>query len=418
MPTSLVSLELDSLPQGQADLVNDLAYRFEKAYRSNDRPSIESSLAEVHDPHARLVLLHVLIELERLLNPDHARYRNRKPHAKGGFGVVAKAEDHLLHRTVAYKTTRDDRRADPAGDDRFLNEGRITGRLEHPGIPPVYDLGCDDQGRPFYAMRFIEGRSLTEAIRRFHREVPTRKPHERNIEFRGLLNRFVTVCETVAYAHSQGVIHRDLKPEHIKLGRYGQTIVLDWRLAKEFGGPDALGPDPSPEVPVEANGKTSTVGTPAYMSPEQAGAGAIGLWSDVFGLGAILYELLTDRAPYRGSTPGEVRAKAKACQFIRPRKAKRGIPRALEAICLKAMEQKPEDRYASADALAQDVRNWLADEPVSAGREPWLERAWRLARRHRTATSAGAAVILAGLVGLVVVMFITAWANRELQKEM
>src|SRR5262249_11176450 len=197
---------------------------------------------------------------------------------------------------------------DPASRARFLLEAEVTGRLEHPGVVPVYGLGTSDQGRPFYAMRFVRGQSLKEAIDRFYQadEHPGRDPAERTLALRQLLGRFIDVCQAIAYAHSRGVIHRDLKPANILLGPYGETLVVDWGLAKVVGRDDPP-PQPAAELtlrPASHSGSSETVagtamGTPAYMSPEQAEGRLerIGPASDIYSLGATLYCLVTGRPP-------------------------------------------------------------------------------------------------------------------------
>ena len=185
----------------------------------------------------------------------------------------------------------------------------MTGGLEHPGIVPVYGLGHTPDGRPYYAMRFIRGDSLKEAIRRFYQAEgePGRDRGQRPLEFRELLGRFMAVCDAISYAHSRGVLHRDLKPGNIMLGPYGETLVVDWGLAKTIDQSGAERPFEGPELPLrppegidlEPTQAGSTLGTPGYMSPEQA-AGRLDLISprtDVYGLGATLYHLLADRAP-------------------------------------------------------------------------------------------------------------------------
>src|SRR5205814_1937625 len=178
---------------------------------------------------------------------------------------------------------------------RFLLEAEITGGLEHPGIVPVYGLGSYGDGRPYYAMRFIKGDSLKDAIARFHAEEALKKdPGRRSLALRKLLRRFVDICNAIDYAHSRGVLHRDIKPGNVIVGRHGETLVVDWGLAKAVGRAD---PDPSaderPLVPSSASGSAGTLpgsalGTPAYMSPEQARGdlAALGPQSDVYSLGA------------------------------------------------------------------------------------------------------------------------------------
>jgi serine/threonine-protein kinase len=161
------------------------------------------------------------------------RFRVVRPHARGGLGVVSVAHDEELHREVALKEIQGEHADNPESRARFVLEAEITGGLEHPGIVPVYGLGHEPTGRPFYAMRFIRGNSLHEAIERFHAaERPGRDPGERALALRELLGRFVDVCNAIAYAHSRGVLHRDLKPGNIMLGEYGETLVVDWGLAK------------------------------------------------------------------------------------------------------------------------------------------------------------------------------------------
>jgi serine/threonine-protein kinase len=161
------------------------------------------------------------------------RFLILRPHAKGGLGQVSVARDEELHREVALKEIQGRHADDPVSRSRFVMEAEITGGLEHPGVVPVYGLGKYADGRPFYAMRFIRGDSLKEAIERFHKaDIPGRDPGERTLELRKLLGRFVDVCDAIAYAHARGVLHRDLKPGNIMLGKYGETLVVDWGLAK------------------------------------------------------------------------------------------------------------------------------------------------------------------------------------------
>ena len=161
---------------------------------------------------------------------DFARFRG---HARGGLGEVLVAEDRELHREVALKQIQSQYADDAECRARFVQEAEITGRLEHPGIVPVYGLGTYANGRPFYAMRFIRGDSLKDAIERFHATRRTRlSPGERALQLRKLLRRFVDICDALEYAHSLGIVHRDLKPANVMLGKYGETLVVDWGLPK------------------------------------------------------------------------------------------------------------------------------------------------------------------------------------------
>jgi tetratricopeptide (TPR) repeat protein/serine/threonine protein kinase len=340
------------------------------------------------------------------------RFQILRPHAKGGLGQVSVAQDRELRREVALKEIQDRHADDPERRARFLLEAEITGGLEHPGVVPVYGLGVYPDGRPFYAMRLIKGDSLQEAIRRFHdADIPGRDAGERSLALRQLLGRFVAVCNAVAYAHSRGVIHRDLKPANVMLGSYGETLVVDWGLAKVVGRPgepgaSETGGEEATLQPTLAGDSAPTqlgtmLGTPAYMSPEQAAGQTdrVGPASDVYGLGATLYSLLTGKRPVESKDRGVLLEKVRRGEIIPPRQIQRSAPAALEAICLKAMARVPEERHESARALAEDIDRWLADEPVTAYREPWWTRLARWRRRHRplvAGLSAALAVLVAG----------------------
>jgi serine/threonine-protein kinase len=271
-------------------------------------------------------------------------------------------------------------------------------------------------------MRFIRGETLQDAITVFHAaETPARHPSERSLALHELLNRFVSICNTVAYAHSRGILHRDLKPRNVMLGKYDETLVVDWGLAKPFDRDEsAHSVGEETLTPISGSGSgtptVGVVGTPAYMSPEQAKAPreTVGPASDIFALGGILYAILTGQAPYQGRSVHQVLEQVQRCEFPAPRQVKPGLPRGLEAICLKAMAPRPEKRYPTALELAADVRRWLADEPVTAWREPWTIGARRWMRRHRTLVTSTAAVLIFGLAALAGFATVLAGKNRTL----
>jgi serine/threonine-protein kinase len=339
------------------------------------------------------------------------RFRILRPHARGGLGAVFVALDVELHREVALKQILDAHADDPASRQRFLVEAEVTGGLEHPGIVPVYGLGTYGEGRPFYAMRFIRGDSLKGAIERFHADASLQAdPGGRSLELRKLLRRFIDVCNAIDYAHARGVLHRDIKPGNIIVGKHGETLVVDWGLAKARGRADAgESSDERPLVPSSASGSAETLpgsalGTPAYMSPEQARGDleAMGPRSDVYSLGATLYCVLTGRPPVADDDLGAVLQAVQAGAFQPPRQLDATIDPALEAVCLKAMALRPEDRYATPRALAEDIERWMADEPVTARRETRSERLSRWVRRHREwARAAVAALVLVTAVSLI-----------------
>jgi tetratricopeptide (TPR) repeat protein/tRNA A-37 threonylcarbamoyl transferase component Bud32 len=343
-----------------------------------------------------------------------ARFRLLRLHATGGLGEVHVAVDTELRREVAFKRIQDRYADDPVSCQRLLREAEITGNLEHPGIVPVYGLGQDADGRPFYAMRLIPGDSLKQAIQRFHAaDTADRDPGERTLAMRELLGRFVAVCNAVAYAHSRGVVHRDLKPANVMLGPYGETLVVDWGLAKPFRlSEDRKNAEGDTLRPAFAGGLEPTqvgraLGTPSYMPPEQAAGQSdeFGPASDVYSLGATLYCLLTGQAPFANDECDRTLKLVERGDFLRPGQVKANVPPALAAICLKAMALRPVDRYATARALANDIEHWLADEPVSCWHEPWRVRAHRWKRRHPAMVGA----ITAAIALLVVVGGIAAW---------
>ncbi len=286
---------------------------------------------------------------------DGQRFRILRPHARGGLGAVFVALDGELHREVALKQILEKYADDSDSRQRFVAEAEITGGLEHPGVVPVYGLGTDSFGRPYYAMRFIKGDSLKEAIARFHEdEAKKTDPGHRSLELRKLLRRFTDVCNAIDYAHSRGVIHRDLKPANIIVGKYGETLVVDWGLAKVVGRAD---PSTGEQTLAPSSGGSSetlpgsALGTPAYMSPEQARGELhrLGPRSDVYSLGATLYCLLTGKPPFENDEDiGAVLRAVQEGQFRRPSQHDPALDRALEAICLKAMRHQPEDRYRHA----------------------------------------------------------------------
>jgi serine/threonine-protein kinase len=350
------------------------------------------------------------------------RFRTLKSHAKGGLGEVFVALDGELNREVALKRILDHRADDPDSRRRFVLEAEITGGLEHPGIVPVYGLGSYGDGRPYYAMRFIRGDPLKDAIAAFHapRAGPGADPARRSLELRRLLRRFTDVCNALEYAHSRGVLHRDLKPGNIIVGKYGETLVVDWGLAKATGRSDQASGEGTLR-PSSASGSAETlpgaaIGTPAYMSPEQARGDldAHGPRSDVYSLGATLYCLLTGRPPFTGD---DIIPRVQRGVFPRPHQVDPAIDKALEAVCLKAMANRPEDRYASCRALADDIDHWLADEPVTARREPFRERARRWARRNRPIVTAAAAATVVALVGLGAVTAVQTKARNDLDRK-
>ncbi len=361
--------------------------------------------------------------LDVMPRPTDQRFRIIRFHDQGGLGNVYVAEDTELGREVALKELKKETADDPESRNRFVAEAEITGGLEHPGIVPVYALGRYDDGRPFYAMRFIRGENLESKIRAYHTSDWRNQGGEsaKNMELRRLLNCFVDVCQAVHYAHQRGVLHRDIKPGNIMIGRYGETLVVDWGLAKPLGQRPIAGQVgmsceetllPTSNSTPSATRLGSAMGTPKFMSPEQARGEhqQLGVTTDIFSLGATLYYLLTNHGPY--DEQPDVLAAARQGRITRPRHRTAEVAPALESICLMAMAPQPTERYESAQALADDVEQFLGDEPVIAHRESLRERAVRLARRHRAWTQAAvAALLVIALVSMTAAFLINRQEN-------
>jgi eukaryotic-like serine/threonine-protein kinase len=299
----------------------------------------------------------VLAELQAEMQaPDltGTRYRLVRYLARGGMGSVWLVEDTVLQRRLALKVLD----FASSGDDlaeRLLQEARILARLEHPGIVPVHDAGTLLDGRAFYCMKYVEGQTLADYI------------CVRSLSDR--LRLLERIAEPVNFAHSHGFIHRDLKPENVMIGSFGEVLIMDWGLAK-VGVTHSASETAKVLGPAQAQpGETahgSVLGTPGYMSPEQAAGNQVDLRADIYSLGAILAFLLSHARQEMRAPAGD-------------------FPRSLRAICDKAMAADPAARYQSVTELVADLRNFLNQKPVSAYSESILERAGRIYHRHNTA---------------------------------
>jgi serine/threonine-protein kinase len=331
--------------------------------------ALRESLAAVPDAGVRQSLADLLpvtpVGLSTITYvPDPGeRYRLTRLHATGGIGRVWLAHDSDLGRDVALKELRPERADRGALHARFLQEARITGQLEHPGIVPVYELiRQSEKGQPFYTMRFVRGRTLAEAAQAYHDN--RRAGHAGTLELPTLLNAFVMVCNTVAYAHARGVLHRDLKGQNVILGDFGEVVVLDWGLAKVLGqaeveaGTAPVMLDEDSEWHRTMPGQA--LGTPAYMAPEQAlgRQDLIDCRTDVYGLGAILYEILTGHPPFAGRDLQTLLRQVRHEEPVPPRECWPDVPPAVEAVCLRALAKNPAERYASAADVAREVQQW------------------------------------------------------------
>jgi hypothetical protein len=315
--------------------------------------------------------------------PSTERYAVRELLGKGGMGAIFAAEDRHLRRAVALKVSLN---GDAHG--RFHREACVTGQLEHPNIVPVHDLGTDSDGRPFYSMKQVRGVSLRDVL----------DGKAKALSLPRLLNCFLRVCDGMAFAHSQGIIHRDLKPDNVMLGKFGEVLILDWGLAKVLGErEEKVGKLPT-GITAECTLHGEVLGTPAYMSPEQARGDELDVRADVYALGAILYHILTGRPPVDGPSAAAVLLKVNQGCIAPPEDA----PDALAAIAMKALAAHPDQRYASAADLRDDVQLFLEDRAISAMEDSLMSMLMRVVRRHRAVVivAAAALVVIAGLVAI------------------
>jgi WD40 repeat protein len=315
---------------------------------------------------------------------DPNRYEQICEHARGGLGRIVRAVDRRLGRTVAVKELL---RRDDWHEARFVREALITARLEHPGIVPVHEAGRWPNGDPYYVMKLVEGRTLKELM----------ASHQTPRERLGLLQHLIAVADAVGYAHSEGVVHRDVKPSNVIVGSFGETIVVDWGLARDCKRDLA---EPSEEMLAEGSGVSTisgkVVGTPAYMAPEQARGELVDARADVYAIGAVLYELLAGKAPHHDQTPKAMLDRVIAgppppLVIIAPT-----VPRELADIIAKAMARVPQDRYANATLLAEDLRAFQTGKLVSAH----SYTTWQLVRKKLALHRGVVAVALASAVAL------------------
>ncbi|QDT89957.1 PAS domain S-box protein [Gimesia algae] len=352
------------------------------------------------------------------------RITRRGLHSSGGIGHVWLAHDKVLDREIALKELKADQAHSEMNRQRFFREARITAQLTHPGTVPVYDY-VDDGKRSYYTMKFVRGRTFSEEIRNYHEW--RIKENQTGVTSRlvHLLNQFVSICNTIAYAHSKQIIHRDLKTENVIVGDFGEVAVLDWGLAKhleevepvnetvvsEFDATVISNPDDSVTSSHTMQGEK--LGTPAYMSPEQARGeiAMVDLRSDVYGLAAILYEILVGQPPFMGTSIIAVLESVIHDQPQPPSESVDGLPRELEQICMRGLSKKREDRQQSAIEIGDEIQSWIAERAERKRTEQERERFFNLSLDLLAILDAGGRLALTNPAWESVL----GWTTEELQ---
>jgi len=335
---------------------------------------------------------------------------------RGGMGVILNAVDTDIRREVAMKVITGRRGESRDYLERFVGEAQVQGQLEHPNICPVHELGVDRDGRVYFTMKIVKGSSLAEMIKQARESGGTADSRR----LTNALNIFLKICDGMAFAHSRGVIHRDLKPDNIMVGDFGEVYVMDWGLAKIIGREDdrmdgLVITDRSEEDGEMKTMTGSVVGTPSYMPPEQS-KGIVEEMderSDIYSLGGLLYELLSLERPFTGKTPWEILEKVTGEPPVPPstQAPEQNISPELDTVVLKCLEKDKEDRYGSIQELKHDVELFLSGRPIEAMEySPWQVFA-KWMSRNRVLTAAIAAV-----VSVIVVSCIVGYINNVEKK--
>lgn len=342
---------------------------------------------------------------------EETKYIVDKQIGLGGMGVVLETVDQDIRRKVAMKVMLPTQKNNIILIKRFLEEAQITGQLEHPNIVPIYEIGIDDNSKAYFTMKLVRGETLESVINKI---ANNDRAYLKKYTLGALVQMFMKVCDGISYAHHKGVLHRDLKPDNIMLGDFGEVMVMDWGISKVLGREDIY-PEDSPLSFRVKDSDFRTIdgqilGTPSYMSPEQARGEVSELDErmDIFSLGAILYNILTYHPPYEGTSSQEKLSKAQTHDVIPPdiRAPKNNIPVELSAICMKAMAFDKKDRYSKVSDLKNDLQLYLDGKSVSAKRDNIFIRSKKWIQRNKVLSMGIAAALICLVAGIVITMLL------------
>ncbi|MEA4861944.1 MAG: bifunctional serine/threonine-protein kinase/formylglycine-generating enzyme family protein [Victivallaceae bacterium] len=374
-------------------------------------------------------------ELRGILNTDPARnfgdMDERATVGVGGVGAVFTARDPELNRMVAIKVLRPPHRTDSKYIDALVREARTTAQIDHPNVVPVYSLGVFDDAGAFFSMKLVEGENLRTVLEKLAAGAPG---YRRKYTLNTLLDVFMAVCNAISFAHSKGIIHRDLKPANVMLGNFGEVMVMDWGMAKYHAEKDSAPLGRKLDIPSEISDAVdedvkdqfdthagSLHGTPAFMAPEQAlgRAGELDERTDIYCLGAMLYSILTwEKSPFDASLPvADILQRCADGDFVPPRKQApdHDIPVELEAITLKAMARRRDDRYGSVHELIADIRRYRDLEPVAAYSSKLFYRMLKAYQRKPMIPFGILTGFIAILAAAIVLLAVNFWRGTPLR---
>ncbi len=375
---------------------------------------VNENIANENVTNENITLSETDKDLPKHVKNGFMRYRDFQPLTQGGEAILRTCVDENLGRTVVMKTLQPQFQNLETYQKRFLREARVTAQIPHPATIPVYELSRDSDGNAYFTMKKLKGRDLSEILDKI---AEGDKETIEKYTLDKLLSVLVTCSQCLAFAHKQGVVHRDMKPANIMVGDYGEIMVMDWGLAKVWDmhdddEVDKLIRSGQQTIPGRLTGRGDVQGTPFYMSPEQAiETGDVDARTDIYNMGIILFEVLTGESYMSGKSFKEIKRKLQEDPVREPievARKKRRIPPELNAICVRALQRRPQDRYQKMSEMSRDLRAAMLNNPVSVYQEPFYQRALKF--RNNKVLSGAALIWMATGVLLCVIVQAAIWA--------